>query len=216
MQGKRTVALNWIGDGGTSTGAFHEGFNFACVQKAPFVLIVENNKWAYSTPTAQADGQHRASSTAPRAYGCYGEQRRRQRRARRLRGHAPRASSGRAHGRGPDAHRGRHHAHARPRRARRHEVRAAGACSRSGPRKDPIARYERQPAGRRRCATRAELDGIVARARRAARARTWPGPRRARSPTPDSGLAGVYGDREVAPPVAAAGRGVGARARGGG
>ena len=30
-----TVALTWIGDGGTSTGAFHEGLNFACVQKAP-------------------------------------------------------------------------------------------------------------------------------------------------------------------------------------
>src|SRR5918996_4653 len=51
MKGRQTVALNWIGDGGTSTGAFHEGFNLACVQKAPLVLVVENNKWAYSTPT---------------------------------------------------------------------------------------------------------------------------------------------------------------------
>jgi pyruvate dehydrogenase E1 component alpha subunit/2-oxoisovalerate dehydrogenase E1 component alpha subunit len=58
MKGRKTVALNWIGDGGTSTGAFHEGFNFACVQKAPLVLIVENNKYAYSTPTS-ADGQPR-------------------------------------------------------------------------------------------------------------------------------------------------------------
>ena len=35
---------------GSSTGVFHEGLNFAAVQKAPFVLILENNLWAYSTP----------------------------------------------------------------------------------------------------------------------------------------------------------------------
>jgi TPP-dependent pyruvate/acetoin dehydrogenase alpha subunit len=42
--------MTWIGDGGTSTGVFHEGLNLAAVQKAPFVLIVENNQWAYGTP----------------------------------------------------------------------------------------------------------------------------------------------------------------------
>src|SRR3984957_16458499 len=49
--GQKIVAMTWIGDGGTSTGVFHEGLNFAAVQKAPLVLIVENNQWAYSTPT---------------------------------------------------------------------------------------------------------------------------------------------------------------------
>jgi TPP-dependent pyruvate/acetoin dehydrogenase alpha subunit len=48
--GQKTVAMTWIGDGGSSTGVFHEGLNFAAVQKAPFVLILENNLWAYSTP----------------------------------------------------------------------------------------------------------------------------------------------------------------------
>jgi TPP-dependent pyruvate/acetoin dehydrogenase alpha subunit len=48
--GQKIVAMTWIGDGGSSTGAFHEGLNFAAVQKAPFVLILENNQWAYSTP----------------------------------------------------------------------------------------------------------------------------------------------------------------------
>jgi TPP-dependent pyruvate/acetoin dehydrogenase alpha subunit len=48
--GQKIVALTWIGDGGSSTGVFHEGLNFAAVQKAPFVLILENNLWAYSTP----------------------------------------------------------------------------------------------------------------------------------------------------------------------
>src|SRR5947207_15566115 len=42
--------MTWIGDGGSSTGVFHEGLKFAAVQKAPFVLILENNLWAYSTP----------------------------------------------------------------------------------------------------------------------------------------------------------------------
>jgi TPP-dependent pyruvate/acetoin dehydrogenase alpha subunit len=48
--GQKIVAMTWIGDGGTSTGAFHEGLNLAAVQKAALVLIVENNQWAYSTP----------------------------------------------------------------------------------------------------------------------------------------------------------------------
>jgi TPP-dependent pyruvate/acetoin dehydrogenase alpha subunit len=48
--GQKIVTMTWIGDGGTSTGVFHEGLNLAAVQKAPFVLIVENNQWAYSTP----------------------------------------------------------------------------------------------------------------------------------------------------------------------
>src|SRR5580658_4187410 len=48
--GQKLVAMTWIGDGGSSTGVFHEGLNFAATQKAPFVLILENNLWAYSTP----------------------------------------------------------------------------------------------------------------------------------------------------------------------
>jgi TPP-dependent pyruvate/acetoin dehydrogenase alpha subunit len=48
--GQKIVTMTWIGDGGSSTGVFHEGLNFAGVQKAPFVLILENNQWAYSTP----------------------------------------------------------------------------------------------------------------------------------------------------------------------
>lgn len=73
MQGRRSVALTWIGDGGTSTGAFHEGFNFACVQKAPLVVIVENNQYAYSTPTRMQTANTRFVDRA-RAYGCHGEQ----------------------------------------------------------------------------------------------------------------------------------------------
>jgi len=51
--GQKIVAMTWIGDGGTSTGVFHEGLNLAAVQRAPLVLIVENNQWAYSTPVSR-------------------------------------------------------------------------------------------------------------------------------------------------------------------
>ena len=53
MRGKDLVAMAWIGDGATSTGAFHEGLNFAAVQKAPLVVVAEDNKYAYSTPIAK-------------------------------------------------------------------------------------------------------------------------------------------------------------------
>ncbi|MGA9885796.1 MAG: thiamine pyrophosphate-dependent dehydrogenase E1 component subunit alpha [Candidatus Acidiferrales bacterium] len=51
--GQKIVAMTWIGDGGSSTGAFHEGLNFAAVQHAPLVLVLENNQWAYSTPVSR-------------------------------------------------------------------------------------------------------------------------------------------------------------------
>jgi pyruvate dehydrogenase E1 component alpha subunit/2-oxoisovalerate dehydrogenase E1 component alpha subunit len=47
--GQNIVAMTWIGDGGSSTGAFHEGLNLAASQRAPLVLVLENNQWAYST-----------------------------------------------------------------------------------------------------------------------------------------------------------------------
>jgi pyruvate dehydrogenase E1 component alpha subunit/2-oxoisovalerate dehydrogenase E1 component alpha subunit len=51
MSGSRRVVLAYSGDGATSTGAFHEGLNFAAVQQLPLVVVVENNGFAYSTPT---------------------------------------------------------------------------------------------------------------------------------------------------------------------
>jgi pyruvate dehydrogenase E1 component alpha subunit/2-oxoisovalerate dehydrogenase E1 component alpha subunit len=46
-----TVGATCIGDGGTSTGAFHEALNQAAVEHLPLVLVVANNHYAYSTPT---------------------------------------------------------------------------------------------------------------------------------------------------------------------
>ncbi len=53
MQKRDTVAVAYIGDGGMSTGAFHEGLNFAAVQKLPLVIVAEHNWYAYSTPTSK-------------------------------------------------------------------------------------------------------------------------------------------------------------------
>ena len=51
--GQKIVAMTWIGDGGSSTGVFHEGLNLAASQKAALVLVLENNLWAYSTPVGR-------------------------------------------------------------------------------------------------------------------------------------------------------------------
>jgi len=53
MQGRNLVAMAYIGDGGMSTGAFHEGLNFAAVQRLPLLVIAEYNHYAYSTPTSK-------------------------------------------------------------------------------------------------------------------------------------------------------------------
>ena len=53
LRGEPRVGLVYVGDGATSTGAFHEGINFAAVQRCPLVVIVENNGYAYSTPTSR-------------------------------------------------------------------------------------------------------------------------------------------------------------------
>ena len=55
-----------IGDGATSTGAFHEALNQAAVEQLPLVLIVANNQYAYSTPTAR---QFACQSLLDRAAG---------------------------------------------------------------------------------------------------------------------------------------------------
>ena len=47
------VGATCLGDGGTSTGAFHEGLNVAAVEKLPLVLVLANNQYAYSTPTCR-------------------------------------------------------------------------------------------------------------------------------------------------------------------
>ena len=73
MRGEQRVGLVYVGDGATSTGAFHEGINFAAVQHCPLVVVVENNGYAYSTPTRkQTLARHFVDKAI--GYGIPGEQ----------------------------------------------------------------------------------------------------------------------------------------------
>jgi TPP-dependent pyruvate/acetoin dehydrogenase alpha subunit len=196
MKGRSTVALTWIGDGGTSTGAFHEGFNLACVLKAPFVLVVENNKYAYSTPTHKQTANTRFVDRA-RAYGCFGEQ---------VDGNdvlavyeVTRRAIARARaGAGPtlveaDTMRMRGHAEHDDMKYVPRELLEEWA------RKDPILRYERHLFGGG-IATRAEVEAINAEIE-ATLAEDLAFAEASPFPAPESALGGVYADRETAPPT---------------
>lgn len=61
-----SVGATSIGDGGTSTGAFHEGMNMAAVEKLPIVVSIANNQFAYSTPIAR---QYACEDLVDRARG---------------------------------------------------------------------------------------------------------------------------------------------------
>ena len=52
-KGRPTIAMAFVGDGGTSEGDFHEALNFAAVFKAPVVFLVQNNKYAISVPISR-------------------------------------------------------------------------------------------------------------------------------------------------------------------
>lgn len=52
-RGAKAVAITYTGDGGTSQGDFYEGINFAGAFKAPAIFIVQNNRFAISTPVAK-------------------------------------------------------------------------------------------------------------------------------------------------------------------
>jgi TPP-dependent pyruvate/acetoin dehydrogenase alpha subunit len=73
MRRQDRVGLVYVGDGATSTGAFHEGINFAAVRRCPLVVVVENNGYAYSTPLSK---QTAAKQLVDKAlgYGIAGEQ----------------------------------------------------------------------------------------------------------------------------------------------
>ena len=72
MRGEDRVGLVFVGDGATSTGAFHEGINFAAVQRCPLVVVVENNGYAYSTPVTKQTAA-KAFIDKAAGYGIAGE-----------------------------------------------------------------------------------------------------------------------------------------------
>jgi TPP-dependent pyruvate/acetoin dehydrogenase alpha subunit len=73
MRREPRVGLVYVGDGAMSTGAFHEGMNFAAVQQLPLVVIAENNGYAYSTPLAKQTAVRFLVEKAA-GYGVPGEQ----------------------------------------------------------------------------------------------------------------------------------------------
>jgi pyruvate dehydrogenase E1 component alpha subunit/2-oxoisovalerate dehydrogenase E1 component alpha subunit len=72
LRGEPRVGMVFYGDGATSTGAWHEGLGFAAAQRCPMILMVEANRWAFSTPTRE---QTRVSSFVEKApaYGIHAE-----------------------------------------------------------------------------------------------------------------------------------------------
>jgi len=71
MRGEPTVTVTWVGDGSAKAGVAHEGLNFAAVQRAPVVFIIQNNQVALGT---RLDQHHAAESFEgwPGAYGMAG------------------------------------------------------------------------------------------------------------------------------------------------
>jgi pyruvate dehydrogenase E1 component alpha subunit len=53
MRGEPRVAVAFFGDGATNIGTFHESLNLAQLWKVPAVFVLEDNKWAESTPESQ-------------------------------------------------------------------------------------------------------------------------------------------------------------------
>jgi TPP-dependent pyruvate/acetoin dehydrogenase alpha subunit len=70
-RGEPRVAMSFTGDGASNAGLFHETLNLAAVYNAPWVCIVENNQYAYSTPVTE---QMKIVDIARRAdaYGIHG------------------------------------------------------------------------------------------------------------------------------------------------
>jgi len=53
MRGEPRVAVAFFGDGATNIGTFHEALNLAQLWQVPAVFVLEDNKWAESTPESQ-------------------------------------------------------------------------------------------------------------------------------------------------------------------
>lgn len=73
VRGRPDVVMTNFGDGSSSEGDFHSGMNFAAVQKAPCIFLLENNQWAISVPTSKQSASESFAIKA-KAYGMPGVQ----------------------------------------------------------------------------------------------------------------------------------------------
>lgn len=71
LRNQERVALAFCGDGASSTGTWHEALNFCSVFQTPAVFVIENNQYAYSTPTKRQFRVEQLSSRAA-SYGIPG------------------------------------------------------------------------------------------------------------------------------------------------
>src|SRR5579883_3315951 len=71
-KGTMNIAMVFFGDGATSRGDWHEGLNFAAVQKLPVVYVCNNNQYAYSTPISRQMAVGNVADRGP-AYGIPAE-----------------------------------------------------------------------------------------------------------------------------------------------
>ena len=145
QSGSDRVAINFIGEGGTSTGDFHEGLNMAAVWKLPLILVIENNRYAFSTPArlqyaAEQPLRPRHRLRRRRRDGGRQRSRRHGRGLRPRRGPRPRR-------RGADPDRGHARPHARPRRGGRFAQGGARRRARRLPRRRSGARLRPPPRG---------------------------------------------------------------------
>ena len=53
LRGEARVAVAFFGDGATNIGTFHEALNLAQLWQVPAVFVLEDNRWAESTPESQ-------------------------------------------------------------------------------------------------------------------------------------------------------------------
>jgi TPP-dependent pyruvate/acetoin dehydrogenase alpha subunit len=53
FRGEPRVAVAFFGDGATNIGTFHESLNLAQLWQVPAVFVLEDNRWAESTPESQ-------------------------------------------------------------------------------------------------------------------------------------------------------------------
>lgn len=72
-RGDQVAAVAYFGDGATSKGDFHEGFNIAGVYRLPVVFICQNNQWAISVPRSRQTASATLAQKAI-AYGIEGIQ----------------------------------------------------------------------------------------------------------------------------------------------
>ncbi len=53
MRAEERCVISFFGDGATSRGDWHEAMNWASLYDLPAIFVLENNQFAYSTPTAK-------------------------------------------------------------------------------------------------------------------------------------------------------------------